>query len=320
MTQNTVLAEYMEAADMKARLDEACKKVLANKMILAWILKGSVEEFRDFDVNDIAEHYIEGNPEIAGTAVHQDTGIPGAHECIRGEDTVDKTITEGTVLFDIRFRAVVPSSGEQISLIINVEAQNDFYPGYPLVKRGIYYCCRLVSGQHGTEFTNTHYEKIKKVYSIWICMNPPRHRQNSINKYRIEESNVAGTVKEPKENYDLMTAVIICLDRSQAGIKEDAMGLLSILFSAELGAEQKKKLLEKDFGIPMTTQLEQEVTQMCNYSDGVEQRGIEKGREEGTFLTLCALVRDGLLKLEDAAGHLNMREEVLKEKMHKAGY
>ena len=69
---------------------------------------------------------------------------------------------------DCLFRQDTLAGG--IALIINVEAQNDFYPGYPLIKRGIYYCCRMISSQYGREFTGPHYEKIKKVYSIWICI------------------------------------------------------------------------------------------------------------------------------------------------------
>lgn len=84
-------------------------------------------------------------------------------------------MTEGIVTYDIRFLATAPVSGELIRLIINIEAQNDFYPGYPLIKRGIYYCSRMISAQYGTEFTKSHYEDIKKVYSIWICMNPPKN-------------------------------------------------------------------------------------------------------------------------------------------------
>lgn len=95
----------------------------------------------------------------------------------------DYTIPEGTVTFDIRFMALAPKSGELISLIINLEAQNDFYPGYPLIKRGIYYLSRMISAQYGTEFSESHYENVKKVYSIWICTNPPKNRENSITSY-----------------------------------------------------------------------------------------------------------------------------------------
>ena len=41
---------------------------------------------------------------------------------ISGMDTEDKSVREGTVTYDIRFRAIVPDSEEQIALIINVEA------------------------------------------------------------------------------------------------------------------------------------------------------------------------------------------------------
>ena len=58
----------------------------------------------------------------------------------------------------------------------------------------------MISAQYGTEFTNAHYEKIKKVYSIFICMNPPKNRKNTISKYSIKEDNVVGTTKEEKEN------------------------------------------------------------------------------------------------------------------------
>ena len=49
----------------------------------------------------------------------------------------DKTLTEGTITYDIRFNALAPVSGELIGLIINLEAQNKYDPGYPLTKRGI---------------------------------------------------------------------------------------------------------------------------------------------------------------------------------------
>lgn len=137
---------------------------------------------------------------------------------IHGTGNEDITLTEGTVTYDIRFLAAAPRSGELIRLIVNIEAQNDFYPGYPLIKRAIYYCSRMISSQYGTEFINAHYENIKKVYSIWICMNPPKNRKNSITRYHITEENLVGCVKERKADYDLMAAVMICLGEEESAI------------------------------------------------------------------------------------------------------
>ena len=156
---------------------------------------------------------------------------------ISGMETEDVTMTEGLVTYDIRFRAVVPVSGELIQLIINIEAQNDFYPGYPLIKRGIYYCSRMISSQYGKEFTESHYEKIKKVYSIWICMNPPKNRENTITRYYVEEENLVGKVKEEKRNYDLLTAVMICLGQPEDLDEAGVLRLLNMLLSTETKPE-----------------------------------------------------------------------------------
>jgi hypothetical protein len=239
-------------------------------------MKSCIAEYRDFDVKEIAEKYIEGTPQIAEVAVNPDEE-PDGGEQIRGASTEDSTINEGTVTYDIRFLAIVPVTGELLRLIINVEAQNDFYPGYPIIKRAIYYCSRMISSQYETEFTDAHYEKIKKVYSIWICMNPPKNRGNSITRYSVKEENLVGDVKEKVEDYDLLTAVMICLGDSHGDNYSGILKLLDVLLSSERKPEEKKKILENDFSIEMTKSLEREVSVMCNLSKGVEEKGITKG-------------------------------------------
>ena len=44
--------------------------------------------------------------------------------------------------------------------------------------------------------------------------------------------------------------------------------------------EEKISLLEKEYG-PIDKEMEREVKGMCNLSDMIEERGIEKGRAEG---------------------------------------
>ena len=169
-----------------------------------------------------------------------------------------------------------------------MEAQNDFYPGYPLIKRGIYYCSRMISAQYGTEFTNSHYENIKKVYSIWICMNPPKSRENSITRYYIAEENLVGSVKERKADYDLMAAVMICLGK-EGDSGTDLLKLLNVLLSTETGSQDKCQILEEDFHIRMTLALESEVSLMCNLSKGVEEKGIQKGIDKGITAMILTL-------------------------------
>ncbi len=286
MNTDTTIAKNIRVADEKASYDAACKRLLSEKIILAWIMKNCLEEYRDCNVDEIAEKYIEGTPQVGEAAVAPDES--NRISMIQGAGNEDISMTEGTVTYDIRFLATAPVSGELIRLIINVEAQNDFYPGYPLIKRGIYYCSRMISAQYGTEFTNSHYENIKKVYSIWICMNPPKNRENSITRYYIAEENLVGSVKERKADYDLMAAVMICLGKA-GDSGTDLLKLLNVLLSTETGSQDKCHILEEDFQIRMTLALESEVSLMCNLSKGVEEKGIEKGRQEGKIAMVSAL-------------------------------
>jgi len=57
--------------------------------------------------------------------------------------------------------------------------------------------------------------------------------------------------------------------------------MLDVLLSSEMGAVDKRQILQDEFGIPMTRTMEEEVSDMCNLSQGVLQKGIGKGRIEG---------------------------------------
>ena len=257
MEHENTLAKNISGAGKGAAVDAACKRLLANKSILAWILKDCVEEYRNCDIRDIVEKYIESEPQIAEVAVNPDE----TNVSIRGLSNEDTTLTEGTVTYDIRFMASAPVSGELIQLIINVEAQNDFYPGYPLIKRGIYYCSRMISAQYGVEFTKSQYAAIKKVYSIWVCARPPKNREDSITSYSLKERNVIGNVKEPIQNYDLMTAVMICLGSNSK--ENNVLRLLETLLSSKMELETKKHILQNEFDIKMTQTFDKEVSDMC---------------------------------------------------------
>lgn len=292
MGNKTTLARSIELVSEKEKYDAACKKILAEKIILAWIMKHTVKEYAKYTVQEIAEKYILGNAQISEVWIMPDeTNAPR----MAGTGVEDCSVYEGTIMFDIQFHAMIPSSNNNgvTKMIINVEAQDDFYPGYPIVKRGIYYCGRMISSQYGTVFTNSHYEKIQKVYSIWICTSPPAYRRNSITKYAVKEENIVGNVEEMEENYDLLTTILICLGKDsdcEKGKENQLLKLLDVLLSPEKNVVEKKNVLENEFHISMTEEMEGELKDMCNLSDGVERRGIEKG----TLQTKKTLVKNML--------------------------
>ena len=308
MKYKSAIAGDIEAAREKANLDAACKRLLANKPILAWIMKSCLSEYADYTIKDIAEKYIEGTPEISSEPVHQDEFIP---DKITGSDTGDTSINEGTVTYDIKFTAAIPNTKNKIHMYINIEAQNEYHPGYPLVKRGLYYCCRMISSQYNREFTEAHYEKLKKVCSIWICINPPQKRSNTITQYEIHETTVVGKSTEKRKNYDLMKCIMLNL-----GDPDDTEGilrLLDVLMSEKINVEHKKAVLEQDYKIEMTREIDREVEAMCNYSDGVEARAIERGMAAGMERGMAAGRAEGMALLSETLRKMGIDEATLQK-------
>ncbi|MCR5622505.1 MAG: Rpn family recombination-promoting nuclease/putative transposase [Treponema sp.] len=175
---STRLTEDLATAEMKERYDAHCKRLLSHKPILARIMKGCMEEYRDCPAEEI-ESLIEGTPAVGSFPLHdgqseiKEKPMSQGADVIHGQNTEDASPTDGTICYDIRFTALAPSTKEPIQLIINVEAQNRFKPGYPLIRRGVYYASRLISAQGRTEVKNERYDSLKKVYSVWICTVPP---------------------------------------------------------------------------------------------------------------------------------------------------
>ena len=202
-------------------------------------------------------------------------------DLITGMNTEDKSLNEGLVTYDIMFYALAPKDGSLIKLIINVEAQNDVSPGYPLTKRALYYCGRMLSAQYGREFVKSEYDRLKKVYSIWICTDGPLYKQNTINIYSVKEDSFIGEHAEPISNYDLLTVVMIYTADDFMDLQNDVIKMLSVLLSRNLSAKERMNILEDSFYIAMTEEVKQEVDEMCNLSKGVRADGRAEGEAMG---------------------------------------
>jgi hypothetical protein len=301
------LANTIRAVGYEVPYDASCKKLLAKKEFLARIMKDCIDDFKKCRISDIIRKYIEGEPQISTEPLNADERVRDAGQ-ITGMATEDKSLTEGTVTFDIKFSAFTPK-GEKI--IINIEAQNKFNLEHLLKYRGSYYRARMVSSQHGTEFTNSEYHKLKRVYNIWICPYPTKDLRGTIVRKRnhMVELDKNGNI-EILEHDDLSTTILVCLgERSEEPTLTD---LLEVALSNKIDPEEKIKILEEKYSIPMTIDLEEEVVNMCNLSEGVKQigreEGIEIGREENTIVSIENLMRTVNFSLEQAMYALDIPE------------
>lgn len=320
MERQTALAEAIDTVADKAKYDRCAKKLLSFKAIDAWILKTCVKEFSLFSVDYISEHCMSGEVEISEHAVHQDELNRGqkinSDEQVTKMNSESSSINEGTVYYDVRFNAIAPENGESITLIINLEIQTDDKPGYELVTRGTYYCARMISEQHSTVFTGDHYEKIQKVYSIWICPSTPDCRKNGMFRYHTIEDPVFGDAYVKKENYDLMEVVILNLGEPDNEADCGILNLLNTLFSPTVLPDEKKKVLSEKYNIAMTAELESEVQRMCNLGTAIENKARDEGIDIGELRTTVKYYKKGKITIEEAAADLNMTVEEFKEKMN----
>lgn len=253
---------------------------------------------------------------------------------IIGDRQEDGSVTEGYITYDILFHARVPQSGEVITLIINVEAQHTLDAkklGYHLMRRSVYYACRLISSQKRREFFGSDYDSIKKVYSIWICMDAPEG-ESAINRYRLKEEHLLHRYAEPEVNFDLVNIVMVYL--GEKADKDRLVHLLQVLFTeSDKTAEEKKQVLTDEYGIEMTQDMEKELRTMCNISLGITEKALKQGwekghekgraegrnegrnegRHEGRLDTLRDLVKEGLLSLSIAAKKAGMSEEKFRQ-------
>ena len=263
----------------KAAYDQLAKRVLSRKIILAHILKETVEEFADSSVEDIEKKYIEGDPQLSINRVALDDTLD-----IKGKPTESKSPTEGVVTFDIIFDAIVPTTDEQIKIIVNIEAQKTTKTiNYQLMKRAVYYVARLISSQKEKEFHGDDYNELKKVYSIWVCMDVQNYRADSIQEYGLTEKIIHGTFRDKLQNYDLIKIIVLNLGKRSTSHK--LLNMLHLLFMDVKKTEEKEKILRSEYEIKLTRDMREEIVEMGGLMEPLLEIAAEEAAEKAATET-----------------------------------
>ena len=272
----TYLAHAISVVDAACTYDANVKYLLADKQILAYILKYTIIEFQDMEVNEIISCI--GDDLAVGTK-SVDVGEPN-YGRVQDSNTEDNVPGEGKIFYDIRFSAYLK---EEMKFLINVEAQKSTDPaklGYHLENRIQFYLSRMISAQKLTEFFNSDYDNLKKVRSIWICMDSSED-SDAIEEISFTPKTLFGKVNISFYN-DLVKGIIVHIRIGQRNgeSQNTLISMLECLFS-ESDISEKKRLLTEKYGMVMTSELEGRVQTMCNWSEVIIERGIEQGIEQG---------------------------------------
>ncbi len=277
----TNLAQTVSATnDSGSAYDTNVKYLLSDKQILSRILKYTIEEFQEMDIEDIMG-CIGDDIEIGTRPV--DAGLSNLGR-VRETVTEDNIPGEGIIYYDIRFTAYIEEA--EIKILINLEAQRSSDHsklGYHLENRIIFYLARMISAQKQTEFFHSDFDNLKKVRSIWICMDNDE-TEDSIEEIGLDRKMVFGNKKNPYHT-DLMKGIIVNIrngenDKYSDSIKKSQNVLISMLeeLLSEKDAVEKKRVLADEYGMIMTAELEGRIQIMCNLSENIEERGIRRER------------------------------------------
>lgn len=142
------------------------------------------------------------------------------------------------------------------------------------------------------------------MFSIWICSQPAADKRNTITRFSLTEENVVGEAEYKLKEYDLLEIVMVCLGGKEGD--ENYTGLIRLLdklTSPDCKSEELRELLQNEYNIKLTTEINREVLDMCNISYGIyewgvldgEARGEARGETRGRENTLVENIR-GLMK------------------------
>ncbi|MCI9230622.1 MAG: hypothetical protein HFH96_05840 [Lachnospiraceae bacterium] len=275
----TEIKNAVNTTDKDAQYDDKAKRLLGNKTILAHILVKTVDEFRGMNPKDVVS-YIEGEPFISVISV--EPGLTNVEKIsssdsrlskvgrkkgqrIVGMNTENAEINEGLVRFDIIFYVRMKDGISQV--IVNVEAQKDEPTGYHILNRAVFYVSRLISSQKERDFVGINYNDIKRVFSIWVCMNMD---EDSMTYVHLQKDDLLGS--HPwKGGLDLLNIVLIGISNElpEHDEKYELHRLLSTLLSMELTATEKIEIMKTEYHIPVDDELRKDVSAMCNLSQGI---------------------------------------------------
>ena len=170
---------------------------------------------------------------------------------------------------------------------------------------------RLVSSQKERDFVGTNYNDIKRVFSIWVCMNMD---ENSMDYVHLTDDKLLGSYPW-KGGLALLNIVLIgiSIELPEHDEKYELHRLLSTLLSMELSVDEKLGIMAKEYNIAVDDRIREDVSAMCNLSQGIRDNTLAEVimtmHEKGyTSAQIAEIVKK---TIEEVEAVIKKREPVL---------
>lgn len=277
---------HQKITESEYTYDQKFKQLFQNKKFLAPILKNVVKAYSDLPLPEIESLIltVQSSEEIAAVIGSEDVG--------KGE--------EAKTFYDVLIACRLPDTKNPVyvDLYFDLEMQREKNPGYPIPKRGIYYCSRMLSRQL-TDLQNADYGTLKPVYSVWIIVNDiPKALQYS--RYEVSLSGTSSLTDdskaystEQKRNFDRSIRILesqidllhLCLiflaeDFSDLGTSGDSLiRYIQSIFIKRTADPEYNPYAE--YSKSIQKEADEIMTIVGMFEERGEKRGEKRGEERG---------------------------------------
>jgi hypothetical protein len=159
----------------------------------------------------------------------------------------------------------------------------------------------MISAQKQTEFFHSDFDHLKKVRSIWICMDS-EETEDSIEEISFNRKTVFGNKKNSYQT-DLMKGIIVNIRgrmdcSSGKAVKKSQNVLIAMLeeLVSRKDASEKRRILADEYGMKMTAELERRIQIMCNWSESISERARTEGRMEARIEAIEGMIKANITR------------------------
>ncbi len=248
--------------------DALAKKLLRTKGALAIIIKSLIDHCGGYTYKEIGDMIGKVSVDDQVTADLSDSGV---RQLSNEMDAVMEKLIRYDVYLNFRDKYRIST--------IDIEIQQESSPGYSLIKRGMYYACRSVSSQLSAVTGETNFDKLHKVYSVWLMVKP-----RSVGKAGIAtlKQGFIGNVELLPDTY-AEDADLIQMDFVYAGDMSDIDDDKRDLFLLVNGMSREPKILKELFTceLPEKTEFTREADDVMTFEEWFEARGEARGEAKG---------------------------------------
>lgn len=192
---------------------------------------------------------------------------------------------------DILTRLRLPEGFGKVGVLVNIESQVDYYPGYPLVYRALMYTAKILSMQPGWLFKGDDYGKLEKVYSIWIITNPPRKHRNKV--INIGMHNWISVPNGNNESYscDLVEMIFVHLGEQDSELSR-VIGILDTMMYGNMSLAERVRVLTEDYKFEVDELMRRGIDSMTSLYEQAEHASYMRGAYDVALNTMISLIRE----------------------------